>query len=237
MLASASCKGSSGSPPPISESCTNDTTVYDGHATWYTATGATGACLMPYDAVPQGYYAAMNEEDYRNAAACGTCVHVDYQGKSLDLMIVDECPYQGNEQWCGPGGHHLDMSPAAFSFFAPESQGVLASLTWSYVPCAVTGPLHYTFKAESSQYWVEVLVTNAPYEITKVEVEQPDGSQLALVRQTYNEWQAANGLGGPGPYTFRVTDIHSNSVVDTGIPLSPGNTVDGTSPNLPVCAK
>jgi expansin (peptidoglycan-binding protein) len=179
----------------------------------------------------------MNEADYRNAAACGTCVRVDYQGKTLDLQIVDECPYKGNEQWCGPGGHHLDMSPAAFSFFAPQSQGVLASLTWTYVPCAVTGHLEYTFKAESSVYWAEVLVTNYPYEITNVEVQEAGGAYASLVRQTYNEWQAMSGLGGPGPYTFRVTDIHGNQVVDTGIPLSPGATVEGSSPNFPVCAK
>jgi expansin (peptidoglycan-binding protein) len=235
-LAATACSHSAGGPPTTA-SCSDAATVYDGHATWYTATGTTGACLIPFSQIANGYYAAMNEADYNNAAACGTCVRVSYGGKTLDMEIVDECPYAGNEQWCYPGGHHLDMGPDAFSYFAPESQGVLAALTWSYVPCDVTGPLEYTFKAQDSQYWAEVLVTNYPYQITDVEVEQPDGTYMGLVRQTYNEWQAASGLGSAGPFTFRVTDIYGAQVVDKGIAMSPGNTVDGTAPNFPLCSK
>lgn len=212
------------------KSCAAPPETVNGHATWYETTGAFGACAYDYD--HHQYFAAMNEDDYRSAAACGTCVRIGYQAKTLDVAIVDLCPYQGNETWCYPGGHHLDLGRAAFAYFADPSQGVLSAITWSYVACQVQGGITYTFKAESSQWWAEVLVGNFPYEITKLEYEK-DGSFVALERQSYNYFSAANGMG-PGPFTFRVTDIHGSTVTDSGVALDPGGTSQGQS-NFGLC--
>jgi hypothetical protein len=210
--------------------CTNDTDVKNGRSTWYEIAGPAGACGYPYASFQ--YYGAMNEADYRAASACGTCVRVSALGKTLDIRIIDLCPYQGNETWCWEGSHHIDLSPDAFAYFAPKEQGVIDPIQWQYVPCTVSGGIDYSFKAESSQYWAEVLLANFPYEITKLEF-QAGGSFSAVQRMDYNWFQASNGMG-PGPYTFRVTDIHGNSITQAGVPLMPGGTFNG-SENLPLC--
>jgi expansin (peptidoglycan-binding protein) len=146
---------------------------------------------------------------------------VQAQGKTLDVEIGDLCPYQGNEKWCFPGSHHIDLSPDAFAFFADKMIGVL-DIQWKYVPCAVTGGVAYTFKKESTQYWAEVLVSNYPYEITKLEFVNKQGAYQSVPRMSYNYFQASSGMG-PGPFKLRVTDIHG-SVVEDSVPLMPGGT-------------
>jgi len=217
---SVGAAGSGGGPPGMTVACTNDTMLRTGHATWYSVTTTYPACGIAYTALPK-YYGAMNEDDYRGSAACGTCARVQSQGKTLDVEIGDLCPYQGNEMWCFPGSHHIDLSPDAFAFFADPGKGVL-DIQWKYVPCAVTGGLVYTFKKESTQYWAEVLVSNYPYEITKLEFLNKQGTYQSVPRMSYNYFQASSGMG-PGPLKLRVTDIHGSTVEDT-VPLMPGGT-------------
>jgi hypothetical protein len=38
---------------------------------------------------------------------------------------------------------------------------------------------------------------------------------------------------GVGPYTFRVTDMYSNTLTDSGIPFSENGTVNGVGQFLP----
>jgi expansin len=218
--------GTGGSAP----SCVADTTTYTGHATWYEVPGERGACQYPYGDYVM--YGAMNEDDYRAASACGTCARVNAEGKTLDIKIIDLCPYVGNEEWCWAGSHHIDLSPGAFLHFAPHEQGVL-EITWQYIPCEVTGGLTYEFKGESSQYWSETLVDNYPYEIKLFEYDAGGSNFISVPRTDYNQFQAGEGMG-PGPFTFRVTDIYDRQVTDTGIPLTPGATQTGTS-NFPLC--
>jgi expansin len=211
--------------------CTNPPAAVQGHATWYSTTGPNGACAIPYASVK--YYGAMNEEDFRASAACGACVNVTYGSKTLDIEIIDLCPYQGNEQWCGPGGHHIDLSPDAFAYFRDPSTGVLNVITWKYVKCTITGGLTYTWKSDSSQYWAELLIGNYPYEITKVEYDQGGGSFAPLARTAYGYYQASGGMG-PGPYTIRITDINGSVVTDTNVPLNPGGSFQGPD-NFGLC--
>jgi expansin (peptidoglycan-binding protein) len=215
--------GSSAAQPPAN--CSPAPAV-TGHATWYSTGGGSGACGIQYAA--HQYFGAINEEDFRGSAACGTCVRVTYGGKTLDVFIVDLCPVQGNEQWCGPGGHHIDFGRDAFAYFADPNQGVLKTITWSYVACAVSGGVTYTFKAESSQYWAEILIGNYPYEIAKVEFMDKNGNWALLTRTGYGYYQASGGMG-PGPYTIRVTDTNGSIVTDDGVPLTPGGTAQGTA--------
>jgi expansin (peptidoglycan-binding protein) len=180
------------------------------------------------------YYGAMNEEDFRGSAACGACVNLTYKGKSLDIEIIDLCPYQGNEQWCGPGGHHIDLSPDAFAYFLDKNQGVLSVITWKYAQCKVTGGLTYTWKSDSSEYWAELLIGNYPYEITKVEY-QTNGGWASLTRTTYGYFQSPSGMGA-APYTIRITDINGSVVTDTNVPLDAGKTYQGPD-NFGLCTQ
>jgi expansin len=229
------CGSSSDTPPPEAgfappAACGTPQSV-TGHATWYdTSQSPSGACGIAYAAHPN--FGAMNETDFRGSAACGVCVDLTYKGKTLNVTIVDLCPYKGNETWCGPGGHHIDLGRNAFAFFLDPGLGVLDVTTWKYAPCTVTGAITYTWKAESSEYWAELLIGNYPYEIATVEYKSGD-NWVALTRTGYGYFQASGGMG-PGPYTLRVTDVNGGVVTDTGMALAPGGTVQGAA-NFGLC--
>jgi expansin (peptidoglycan-binding protein) len=221
---SSSQGGNAGVPPAGGDAgplCSGETT-HQGQATFYTTADGTGNCS--FDASPNDLMiGAMNATDYAGAAACGGCIHLQGPNGAIDIRIVDQCPEcpQGN----------IDLSPEAFDGIAERSAGRV-SITWEYVGCPETGPLAYRFKEGSSQYWTGVQVRNHRYRISKFEY-QKNGAFVEVPRQDYNYFVDGNGMG-PGPYTFRVTDVYGTTVTDSNIPLKVAQVVSGTA-QFPVC--
>ncbi|MCC7536812.1 MAG: hypothetical protein IT379_11390, partial [Deltaproteobacteria bacterium] len=60
-------------------------------------------------------------------------------------------------------------------------------------------------------------IRNHRHAIARFEYLADDGTFRAVERLDYNYFVEAAGMG-PGPYTFRVTDIHGHVVEDSGIP-------------------
>jgi expansin (peptidoglycan-binding protein) len=80
----------------------------------------------------------------------------------------------------------------------------------------VEGPIVYHFKDGSNQWWTAVQIRNHRNPIVKFEYLD-GGSWVEVPRTTYNYFVEAAGMG-PGPYTFRVTDIFGSTLTDSGIP-------------------
>jgi len=70
-----------------------------------------------------------------------------------------------------------------------------------------------------------VQVRNHRNPVARLEVRRGGRFQVSA-RKNYNYFLAPRGLG-PGPYTFRVTDIHGKRLVNRRVPLRPTKTVSG----------
>jgi expansin (peptidoglycan-binding protein) len=192
--------------------------IHSGIATYYNATGA-GACM--FDPSPGDLMvAAMNAEEYDNAAVCGSYVSVTGPKGTITIRIVDLCPE------CLAG--HLDLSREAFALIADLPQGVV-SITWQVVSPALTGPIAYHFKDGSNQWWTAVQIRNHRNPIAKMEYLQAGSLWVAVPRTSYNYFVQTNPGMGPGPYTFRVTDSYGNVLSDSGIPHVENGTVNGAA--------
>ncbi len=177
-------------------------TPQKGEGTYYDADGS-GNCS--FDPSPGDLdVAAMNEVDYAGSAVCGACAEVTGPKGKVTVRIVDQCP------GCKKGD--LDMSPQAFDKVGEHSAGRIA-ITWSVVPCAVTGNVTYRFKEGSSQYWTAIQVRNHKLPITKLEFKK-DGAYTAVKRESYNYFVDAAGAG-PGPVTIRLTALDGQTIEDT----------------------
>jgi len=209
---------SSGAGVPCAEPFTGT-----GEGTYYSADGS-GNCSFP--ASPDDLMVgAMNEVDYGDADLCGACVHIDGPRGAVQVRIVDRCPE------CQPGD--IDLSPQAFSQIADLVAGRIP-ISWYTIPCPVTGPVVYHFKDGSSQWWTAVQVRNHRHAIARFEARSTSGEWVELGRERYNYFLAAAGLG-PGPYTFRTTDVHGQSIEDSGIPGLTDADAPGAS-QFPPCA-
>jgi expansin (peptidoglycan-binding protein) len=198
--------------------CTN-ATVFTGKSTWYELGGGLGHCSFPTGTLPK-YFAAMNGDDYAKAAVCGSCVEISVPGSGkapIIVYIADECPYQGNEQWCYPGSHHIDLCPAAFEYFADKAQGVIPVIEWKYVPCSVAGSLTYAYKDQSSIWWSAVMIRNSQLPVKLVEYMTPTKSWKTLTHTDYNYWLDDAGFG-EGPYSFRITNAKGDVVEAKNVP-------------------
>ncbi|HEX9012506.1 MAG TPA: hypothetical protein VF813_03280, partial [Anaerolineaceae bacterium] len=72
-----------------------------------------------------------------------------------------------------------------------------------------------------------VQVRNIRNPVARFEYLNGQGAWVDVPRKDYNYFVPTSSGIGPGPYTFRVTDLYGNQLVDSGIPLIPGGTVPG----------
>ncbi len=200
----------------------NGEATSSGEATYYDFADGSGACS--FDPTPNDLMVgAMNAPDYGNSEPCGACARIVGPNGTITVRVVDLCPE------CPKG--NIDLSPSAFEKIAPLAQGRVP-ITWQYVPCSVTGSVIYHFKDGSNQWWTAVQLRNHRHAIAKFEYQKA-GAFVEVPRVDYNFFVAPSGMG-PGPYTFRVTDVHGATIADSGIQL--GDDVDraGTQ-QFPAC--
>jgi expansin (peptidoglycan-binding protein) len=190
--------------------------LHTGIATYYDATGA-GAC--GFDPSPNDLMVtALNAEEYNNAAYCGAYVQVNGVKGSIIVRIVDLCPE------CKAG--HLDLSREAFDRIDDPVKGRVP-ITWRIVSPNIPGPIAYHFKDGSNQRWTAVQIRNHRNPITKFEYRTSGGQWVTVPRVSYNYFVQTNPGMGVGPYTFRVTDMYSNTLTDSGIPFIENGTING----------
>jgi len=115
----------------------------------------------------------------------------------------------------------LDLYTDAFPLIAPVEKGRVP-ISWRIIPLdtAKDEPVSYKYKDGSTEFWCAVQVRNHKYPIETLEYLNQDGVFVSLPRRNFNYFEAASGLG-KGPFTFRITDIYGQTIIDRGIPFTP----------------
>ena len=177
-----------------------------GVATYYGGDG-TGACS--FDADPSALdFAAMDQPEWAGSAVCGACAAVVGPTGNVTVRIVDLCP------GCESG--HLDLSPQAFQKISPLSAGKVP-ITWTLVPCQVSGNVEYRYKDGSSQYWTAIQVLNHRLPIAKLEWKtqtQTGYADVALASYDYLRPQSS-GVGTKDGGRVRITAWDGQVLEDT----------------------
>jgi expansin (peptidoglycan-binding protein) len=190
--------------------------VQTGEGTFYAATGA-GNCS--FDASPDNLMvAAMNNTDYANAQMCGAYIEITGPLGVVVVRIVDRCPE------CAPGD--VDLSREAFALIANPADGRVP-ISWRIISPELGGPIVYHFKDGSNRWWTAVQIRNHRNPIATFEYLDDNGQFQDVPRELYNYFVDASGMG-PGPYTFRVTDIYGHTLTDSGIPLLDNASASGS---------
>ncbi len=193
-------------------------TIHSGYATYYGG-GYEGGCAM-LDPVSRDYWiTAMNLADYNTAQLAGAYLEVTGELGSIHVLVTDLLPE-------GAKGD-LDLYVDAFPLIAPAEKGKVP-VTWRIIPLdsAENAPMSYRYKDGSTQYWCAVQVRNHRYPIAKLEYLNESGEFIELPRRNYNYFEAEAGLGN-GPFTFRITDIYGQAVIDYDIPFTPDEIQQG----------
>jgi len=202
--------------------CPTEPVVHTGEATYYTFADGSGNCS--FDPTPDDLMVgAMNDFDYGNSWVCGECVRLTGPEGTIDIRIVDRCPE------CQPGD--IDLSPLAFSMIADLALGRVP-ISWEVIPCDVTGPIEYHFKDGSNQWWTAVQIRNHRYAVAGLEYLN-GGVYTEVPRLRYNYFVETSGMG-PGPYSFRITDINGAVLSDSGIIHMENASVPGSG-QFPLC--
>ncbi len=200
----------------IDESCILEPkgTVHSGDGTFYGG-GYVGGCAM-LDPVSTDYWiVAMNLEDYNEGQLAGAYLEVTGELGTINMLVTDLLPE-------GKKGD-LDLYVDAFPLIAPAEKGRVP-VTWKIVPLdsAENAPVSYKYKEGTTQFWCGVQVRNHRYPITKLEYLDKNGEFQEIKRRRYNYFESDKM--GAGPFTFRITDIYGQVVIDENIPLSTDDT-------------
>lgn len=215
-------QGGGAGPTGGTASC-GEAESHSGEATYYDFADGSGNCS--FEPSPQDLMiGAMNHTDYADSAVCGACVELTGPDGTITIRIVDQCPE------CPAGD--IDLSPEAFADIAELSAGRVP-ITWHYVPCDVTGPVIYHFKEGSNEWWTAVQLRNHRHAIAAFAYRDDGGSWVDVARESYNYFVEPAGMG-PGPYAFRVTDVHGHVLIDEGIGFVEAGDVPGAA-QLPPC--
>lgn len=185
-------------------------TTHSGEGTFYGATGG-GNCL--FDPTDDIAIAALNEADYDNAAMCGAYLHVTGPLGEITVKVVDRCP--GGPGACQPGD--IDLSEGAFAQLANPVDGRVP-ISWSLVSPDIDGPVQYRYQDGSTQHWCGIQVRNHRNPVAMLEV-LVGSTWRELPRQMWNYFVSENGEGCGSD--IRITDIHGQTLTDSGIALTP----------------
>jgi len=196
----------------IDESCILEPkgTVHTGDGTFYGG-GYVGGCAM-LDPVSTDYWiVAMNLADYNEGQLAGAYLEVTGELGTINMLVTDLLPE-------GKKGD-LDLYTDAFPLIAPVEKGRVP-VSWKIVPLdtAADAPVCYKYKEGTTEFWCGVQVRNHRYPITRLEYLDENGNFKEIGRRRYNYFES-NEMGA-GPFTFRITDIYGQVVIDEGIPLS-----------------
>ena len=187
-------------------------TIHSGDATFYGG-GYEGGCAMLDPISKEDYWiTAMNLEDYDTARLAGAFLEVTGESGTIQVLVTDLLPE-------GKKGD-LDLYTEAFPLIAPVEKGRVP-VTWRIIPLdsAENAPVSYVYKEGSTAFWCGVQVRNHRYPITKLEYLDNEGNFIEIPRRNYNYFESMNL--GAGPFTFRITDIYGDVIIDYDIPLTP----------------
>jgi expansin len=162
-----------------------------------------------------------SSSDFNTSNRCGACIQI---GNAI-ATIVDECPYDGNNNppcKANPTGH-MDLSNAAAG--AGNVKGdpnVRGQNQWKYVPCPVNGNVIVRLKSGNSN---EIFIEN---EILPIAAVTCNGQTAS--RTSYGAWHFSANVPGA---TCEVTDIAGRKIGIT-VGSSQGQDVD-TKVQFPKC--
>ncbi|MBR6580000.1 MAG: hypothetical protein IKK66_01725 [Ruminococcus sp.] len=201
----------------IDESCILEPkgTIHTGDGTYYGG-GYVGGCAM-LDPVSTDYWiVAMNLADYNDAQLAGAYLEVTGELGTINMLVTDLLPE-------GKKGD-LDLYVDAFPLIAPQEKGRVP-VSWKIVPLdtAENAPVCYKWKEGTTEFWCGVQVRNHRYPITKLEYLNENGEFVEIKRRPYNYFESMEM--GKGPFTFRITDIYGQVIIDENIPLSTDDSV------------
>lgn len=166
-------------------------TIHTGDGTFYGG-DYEGGCAM-LDPVSKDYWVvAMNLDDYNNSQLAGAYIEVTGD---------------------------LDLYTDAFPLIAPVEKGRVPVI-WKIIPfdSAENSPVSYKYKEGTTEYWCGIQVRNHRYPITKLEYLDENGEFVEIKRRQYHYFEADNM--GKGLFTFRITDIYSQVIIDENISIS-----------------
>lgn len=196
----------------IDESCILEPkgAVHTGEGTFYGG-GYEGGCAM-LDPVSRDYWiVAMNLADYNDAQLAGAYIEVTGELGTINMLVTDLLPE-------GKKGD-LDLYVDAFPLIAPAEKGRVP-VNWKIVPLdtAEDAPISYKYKEGTTEYWCGVQIRNHRYPVTRLEYLDENGEFQEIKRRPYNYFESDKM--GAGPFTFRITDIYGQMIIDENIPLS-----------------
>lgn len=201
----------------IDESCILEPkgTIHTGEGTYYGGGYVGGHAML--DPVSTDYWiVAMNHDDYNGAQLAGAYLEVTGELGTIKMLVTDELPE-------GKKGD-LDLYVDAFPLIAPAEKGRVP-VSWKIIPLdtAENAPVSYKYKEGTTKFWCGVQVRNHRYPITKLEYLDENGKFVEIPRRPYNYFESMEM--GEGPFTFRITDIYGQVIVDEDIPLCTDDTV------------
>lgn len=169
------------------------------------AASMSPATDMYFAAIPGNSSPGSNATDYttfNTVGACGACVELSANGKTIVATLIDECPIASNQP-CAAAGH-LDLSTTAFGAlgYNQGGGGDPGGLSYQFVACPVSGNIKASLNSAGQVYF-----QNAVFPITSI---MANGQSATLT--VYGFWQFPGNASGAN---VTMTDVQGDTLTLT----------------------
>jgi len=161
-----------------------------------------------YNILDSRLFGAIATADYNNAAACGSCVDLNYQGRMVRITVADECPV-GSNPTCTNG--HIDLSRQAFQTLTNTGTGDIGGVSWNVVPCGLTEPIAIELREPDNVYYKAFVVMKHEFPIARAQYQHKDGSWVDAVRDPANFFFTEEPNGNL-TYRVRIHDVNGGII-------------------------
>jgi hypothetical protein len=214
-----------------------------GRATWYEVTsigncGFDGISIfnngfdLDFGVAPNSYF-------YFNDTQCGECYQIigpygardtfQTDPKPTVVMVVDQCPVVGNEQWCSGDMVNFDMRKGAWNSLTNGNTGFEPFLfTYQKVACP--------FNAQQTPVSIQIVDVNAYYISFRpffqalaiqntLQIQESGSTTWASTNLMTADFQFSyqNGQQLKYPMTVRITALSTGETIDVTISSTPSN--------------
>ncbi len=185
---------------------------------WYACEDELSACGLPCPA--DDLWVAINSTDFRDSATCSACMHVIGPLGEVTVEVIENC---GSA--CVDG--EIELSQGAFAQIGDLAEGH-AEVQWKLVPCERSGPIRFSYEADSNEWWAGIQIRNPALPVASLAIRYSDeDGWVELSMDGWNHFPVSADLGS-GPFDFIVTAIDGQQLHEDGIDYAPGGEVPGT---------
>jgi len=192
-----------------------------GRVTYYTGYDESSVAYYVPEIEDGWYKCAVSEYKYSQYPA-GTALELSYNGKTINALVTDLCPYGDNVSNVSDENFYFDLGQNAFQNLIGDLTVGTTNVTFKSVPYPTKKNIYFQAKDGINEWWFAGRFYNLRYPLKKVEISTDGGNtfvEMNPLSGIENNWYLVESSSGGlcKEDVFRLTDVYGHVIVSGSV--------------------